>query len=431
MRQVSPGAILAAVAAALSLAALTAPGSASSSGPPPASVPAGFVGAAAPATPAPPRLGVSSAILVAPATGQRLAAVAADARRAIASTTKLMTALITLEHVRQLSTVFAQNDFVAAPVDSQIGLRPGERMSVHDLLLALVLPSADDAAEDLAYNIGRRSVARFVGMMNARARELGLGHTHYSTPSGLDTPGNYSSAADLVTLAGYVLHHQPFFARIVALPRAVLRTGDHVRSVVNRNTLLTRFPWINGVKTGHTSAAGYVLVGSAHRDGFTLLSAVLGTDSESARDANTLALFAYGFHDFRLAAPLVAGTVLARPTVRDRPGAHALLIAAAGLRRVIPRSSRLTLLVQAPRQIAGPLPRLHRQGTVVVLLDGRPVARIPLLLAHALPAVSPLTLAARFLTRGTTLFALVLLLGAALSLAAFRRLRDRGIPLKA
>ena len=83
-------------------------------------------------------------------------------------------------------------------------------MSVHDLLLALMLPSADDAAEDLAYNVGHGSVGRFVAMMNAEARELGLSHTHYSTPIGLDTPGNYSTAGDLVKLASYDLTHSAF-----------------------------------------------------------------------------------------------------------------------------------------------------------------------------------------------------------------------------
>ncbi len=133
-----------------------------------------------------------------------------------------------------------QNDFYASAADSQIGLSPGERMSVHDLLLALLLPSADDAAEDLAYNVGHGSVARFVGMMNARARQLGLKRTHYSTPSGLDTPGNYSTATDLLTLARYLLLHQPWFARAVALPHALLRTGSHARYVTNRNDLVGR-----------------------------------------------------------------------------------------------------------------------------------------------------------------------------------------------
>src|SRR5207302_6492231 len=125
----------------------------------------------------------------------------------IASTTKLMTALLTIEHAG-LEQVFTEPNYYPAAVDSQIGLRPGERMTVHDLMIALLLPSADDAAENLAYNVGHGSVARFVAMMNARARQLHLTRTHYSTPIGLDTPGNYSSAGDLVRLAAYVLRHE-------------------------------------------------------------------------------------------------------------------------------------------------------------------------------------------------------------------------------
>ena len=115
-----------------------------------------------------------------------------------------MTALVTLEH-GPLNRVFADPNYYPAAEDSQIGLEPGERMSVHDLLTAMLLPSADDAAEDLAYNVGHRSVNRFLSMMNARAAQLGLTHTHYTTPIGLDTPGNYSSADDLVDLARYLL----------------------------------------------------------------------------------------------------------------------------------------------------------------------------------------------------------------------------------
>ena len=205
---------------------------------------------------------MSAAALTELSTGQLLYKNRSFSRLPIASTTKLMTALITLEHVKHLGRIFTQNNFYASAVDSQIGLVPGERMSVHDLLLALLLPSADDAAEDLAYNVGHRSVARFVGMMNARARQLGLTRTHYSTPSGLDTPGNYSTATDLLTLARYLLLHQPWFARAVALPHALLKTGSHPRYVANRNDLVGRYSWVRGVKTGHTSGAGYVLVGA-------------------------------------------------------------------------------------------------------------------------------------------------------------------------
>jgi D-alanyl-D-alanine carboxypeptidase (penicillin-binding protein 5/6) len=374
----------------------------------------------------PPALGVRSAVLVEAGTGQWLDSVQANARVPIASTTKLMTALITLEHVK-LGAVFAQEPgYYPAAVDSQIGLVPGERMSVHDLMLAMLLPSADDAAEDLAYNVGHGSAGRFVAMMNARARELGLSHTHYSTPVGLDTPGNFSSAADLVKLAAFLLAHHASFARMVALKTAVLHTGRYTRFVVNRNDLVARYPWINGVKTGHTYGAGYVLVASATRYGMSLLSAVLGTASQGDRDANAVALLDYGFANFRVARPVLKGNVLARPTVRDRPGVRADVIAGVSVTHVVPRSARISVQVHVPHELAGPLKRHAVVGYAVVLAAGHRLARIPLLLAEALPAVSPLTLAARFFLRPSTLVLLAALVAVGIGLIVVRRERTRG-----
>jgi D-alanyl-D-alanine carboxypeptidase (penicillin-binding protein 5/6) len=335
---------------------------------------------------------------------------------------------MTIERVKNLRTIFTQNDYVAAGADSQIGLQPGERMSAHDLLLAMMLPSADDAAEDLAYNVGGRSVARFVGMMNARARELGLRHTHYSTPIGFDTPGNYSSPCDLVVLARYLLQHHRFFRHLVALPSATLKTGRYVRRVINRNDLVGRVPWINGVKTGHTAGAGYVLVGSGTRNGMTLISSVLGTSSETARDENTLALLGYGFKEFHIVEPVKAGTVVARPSVRDRPGYHVAVIAGATFIRVLPHSARVRIRLELPLQLTGPLARHAVVGHLQVLTDGRVVATVPVLLAHHLAAVSKPTSAARFLTRTSTLLVLLgAAIGAFIGLAVTRaRLARRG-----
>jgi D-alanyl-D-alanine carboxypeptidase (penicillin-binding protein 5/6) len=377
----------------------------------------------------PPSLSVSAAALTELSTGQLLYKDRAFSRLPIASTTKLMTALITLEHVKHLGRMFTQNNFYASSADSQIGLVPGERMSVHDLLLALLLPSADDAAEDLAYNIGHRSVARFIGMMNARARQLGLKRTHYSTPSGLDTPGNYSTATDLLTLARYLLLHHPWFARAVTLPHALLRTGNHQRYVTNRNDLVGRYSWVRGVKTGHTSGAGYVLVGAGKSRGMEVLSVVLGTSSEYERDVNTLRLLRYGLSTFRIATPVTAGQVIARPTVKDRPGVRAEVIAASGVVKIVPRSPGLHWEVQVPKQLAGPMKRHAVVGQLTVLQGNRIVARVRLLLAQRLPAVSPLTKAARFLTRPFTLVLLVVLLGAAIAVVAVwrSRARERGV----
>jgi D-alanyl-D-alanine carboxypeptidase (penicillin-binding protein 5/6) len=329
-----------------------------------------------------------------------------------------MTALIVLQHVHKLSTMFTQNEYRSAAIDSQIGLAPGERMSVHDLLLALMLPSADDAAEDLAFNIGHGSVTRFVQMMNAEARKLGLRHTHYTTSIGLDTPGNYSTAADLVRLADYDMTHSAYFARIVGLPRATLRSGGHVRTVVNRNDLVGSYPWIDGVKTGHTLEAGYVLVASGHRGGLALISAVLGTASETSRDANTLALLNYGGANFRVWTPVRKGQVMAQPGVKDQPALHPAVVAAAGYRRILPRSARVGVHVQLPHQLVAPLPAQAVVGTATVTDGRRVLARIPLVLTRRVPALSGITRAARFITRP---LALVAFAAAAASVALLLR----------
>jgi D-alanyl-D-alanine carboxypeptidase (penicillin-binding protein 5/6) len=357
-------------------------------------------------------------------TGQRLYGVNADAPLPVASTTKLMTALVTLERAPMTET-FPYPGTYFSPDASQIGLVRGERMNVHDLLVAMLLPSADDAAQDLAYNIGGGSVARFVAMMNARAAQLGLTHTHYSTPIGFDTPGNYSSAADLVKLAAYLLERYPLFAHIVAQTGAVLHSGNQVRNVVSRDGLVGRVPWIYGVKTGHTNGAGYVLVALARKGGLTLLSAVLGTASESARDQNTLALLNWGYVNFRLTEPVVGGTVLARPTVADQPGKHATVIAARTLSDVIARSSQVQVRVRVPHQLSGPLERTAVVGRAIVLDNGREVNSVPLILARAVPGVSALTLAGRFITQPITLVVLVMLLGGTAALIVRRRLSRR------
>ncbi len=207
----------------------------------------------------------------------------------IASTTKLMTAYVALAHATPGKRLTVQ-PYVPAPEETVAGLLPGQRLTVNDLLKAMLLPSGGDAAHTLAVDLGRGSLTRFVGWMNSAATRLHLGRTHYSTPVGLDTPGNYSTAADLARLARTLLE-DPVFAHIVSLASARLTDGQ---VVVNRNDLVGRYGYVVGVKTGHTASAGYCLVGAGRRDGHTVISVVLGDPNESARDSDTLRLLRYG-----------------------------------------------------------------------------------------------------------------------------------------
>ena len=168
----------------------------------------------------------------------------------------------------------------------------------------------------------------FVRAMNTDAEQLGLRDTHFANPIGLDAPTNYSTAADLAKLAvscGATTSR----ARRWTAARATLQTGARERTVVNRNTLVQEYPWVNGVKTGHTNSAGYLLVGSATRNGITVVSVVMGEPSEAARDADSLTLLRYGLSSFTRQTGLRKGAVLARPKLAYRDE-HVDLVASSG-----------------------------------------------------------------------------------------------------
>jgi D-alanyl-D-alanine carboxypeptidase (penicillin-binding protein 5/6) len=259
-------------------------------------------------------------------------------------------------------------------------------MKVSDLMRGLLLESGNDAAVALAEGVSGSRKA-FVREMNRRARQLGLENTHYENPIGHDADGNYSTARDLVTLATVVRTHA-FFKKIVDSPSGTLKTGVHPRTFKNRNRLVAEVPWVNGVKTGHTQGAGYVLVGSASRNGIQLISAVLDTPSESARDNDTMALFRWAFPRYQRIRAVMKGHPLATAQIRFRAGATLKLLAAHTVRRVVVRGQRssVTVAVHAPQTVEGPIHRGQRLGTAEVSANGRVVAKVSLLAASSVPA---------------------------------------------
>lgn len=336
-------------------------------------------GAAAAGTP--PRLSSKAAIVIDARTGAVLFSQHPDARRAIASTTKLMTALLVIEHASQ-RTIFTAPAYHPAPGESVIGLRKGERMSVHDLLRAMMLPSANDAAHALAVRVGHTEV-RFVRQMNAEAVRLGLSGTHYSTPIGLDDPRNYSTARDLAHLAMIDMRDKSF-ADIVGLPRAKLTTGSHMRLVQNRNDLVGRYPFVDGVKTGTTHDAGNVLVGAGHAHGVSVISVVLGEPSEALRDSDSLALLRYGLAQYKRVQPVVAGKTMARVKVRWY-GKRAELKPSRTVALTLRKGTPVHVKITAPERLDGPLPAHRQVGSVRVLVGGKVVRTVPLVTAAEVP----------------------------------------------
>jgi D-alanyl-D-alanine carboxypeptidase (penicillin-binding protein 5/6) len=233
--------------------------------------------------------------------GEPLASHAAAQPLPIASTTKLMTAYVALKEL-PLDRIVRAAPYEAEYGESLLGLRAGQRISVHDLLYGLILRSGNDAAYDLA-RAAAGSEAAFVRQMNDYAAALGLVDTHYANPIGLDQRGNHSSARDLATLTRRLLRI-PAFARIADSRSAVLRSVRPQRRIETINELLHEAPWITGVKTGHTFGALYVLVGSGRRQGVELISVVIGAPSDEDRYSDALELLDYGFDQYpRLPIP--------------------------------------------------------------------------------------------------------------------------------
>ena len=373
---------------------------------------------AAAQAPDPPAIQAKAAIVVEASTGQVVFERRADDPRPIASTTKLMTALVALE-TAPLDDVLTAVPYDPAPAESLVGLRAGERMSLADLLRALLLPSANDAAETIADGISG-SREQFVEEMNARADELGLEDTSYANPVGLDERGNESSARDLVKLA-LELRRIPFFRDTVDQPRATLESGDRRRVVLNRNRLVRDVGFVDGIKTGRTQQAGYVLVGSATRRGVTVVSAVLGEPTEAARDADSLALLRYGLDRFRRATLVRRGQTLTRTDLRYRDR-RIPLVAGRTERRVLPRGQRTTVRVtDAPEELDGPLAAGARVGTAEVRAGDRVLAEVPLVTARAVEQASLATRLGAVLSSPWAMLLVGLLGACTVLLVALRR----------
>jgi D-alanyl-D-alanine carboxypeptidase (penicillin-binding protein 5/6) len=366
-----------------------------------------------------------AAIVVDARSGEVLLDEGADERHQIASTTKLMTALLVLERAR-LDAVFRAPRYEADAVESQIGLKTGERMRVRDLLAALLLESANDAAATIARNVSGSRRA-FVRDMNARARALGLRSTRYQNPIGFDSARNRSSARDLATLARLLLRN-PTFARIVDRPAARLRSGARRRVVRNRNNLVVNEPFVAGVKTGHTSKADFVLVGAGERRGARVVSVVLGAPSEAARDESTLALLRWGVDQFRRVRVVRDGRPVTTLPVDGRDGERVGLKTSGAVTVTARRGRRPTLLVRSPEEVQGPLPAGSRTGAVEVRDGGRVLRTAPLVTSAAVAAPEPLadlrTPAGLAATAAVVM--LVLLGGAALVWVRSRRSARRG-----
>jgi serine-type D-Ala-D-Ala carboxypeptidase (penicillin-binding protein 5/6) len=311
------------------------------------------------------------------ATGEVLLTRNARARLPMASITKLMTVLVALERAKLGDMVTVDRDAVGV-TGSGVRLRAGERITVRDLVAAALIQSANDAAIALAAHVGHGDEDAFVALMNRRAQQLGLRATRFERADGLDVAGHVSTAHDLNRLAQIAMR-EPAIREVVGVRNTTIAGG---RSLHTWNDLLGEFPGLIGVKTGHTSNAGWCQVAAARGPGFTVYATILGSPSRGERNADLGELLAFGLSLYRLVPVIAADRVYATaelPYGRD----PLRLVAMRPVKRPVRLARALTERVVAPTAVALPVRRGQRLGEVHVYDRGRLVASSPLVASRS------------------------------------------------
>jgi serine-type D-Ala-D-Ala carboxypeptidase (penicillin-binding protein 5/6) len=310
-------------------------------------------------------------------TGEVLLASRAHDRLPIASITKLMTVLVALERSRPGDMVSVDRDAVGV-TGSTIRLRAGERLPVRDLVAAALIQSANDSAVALAEHVGGGDSRPFVEYMNQRARALGLGETQFARPDGLDTAGHYSSASDVTRLALEAMR-SPVVRRLVRQESASISGG---RTLHTWNDLLGEFPGTFGVKTGHTSGAGWNQVAAARGNHVTIYATILGSPSRGVRNADLEELLAWGMSRYAYVPLASADRVYGRIPVEwgfDPVPA----VAARPMRRPVRIGRQLVERVVLPSRLDLPVREGQVVGEVRVYDRKRLLGRTPLVAAEA------------------------------------------------
>jgi D-alanyl-D-alanine carboxypeptidase len=335
--------------------------------------------AAVPALAVGPRVDARAYLVQNGKTGEVLLQHRARERLPIASITKLMTVLVTLDRVRDLDRLVTVSGGAASIGESSIYLRKGERITVRDLIQAALIQSANDAARALAEHVGGGSVSRFVGMMNAKAARLGLRDTHFANPDGLDAFGHYSSARDVTRLARIAMR-KPFVRNVVRRQDAYISGGRHLRTW---NDLLSTYPGLFGVKTGHTAGAGWSEVAAAQLRGVTVYATLLGSPERTVRNDDLAALLTWGLTRYRWVDVVTTSRVYG---IADAPYGRAplALLAPRSARRLVRVDRPLLERVVVPSAVSLPVRLGQRLGHVQVFAGKKLIASRPLVASRAI-----------------------------------------------
>ena len=343
--------------------------------------------------PQPPEVAGRAYLLYDVTARQVLAAKDPDVSVEPASLTKLMTAYLVFDALKAkkitLTQTFGVSERAWKMPGSRMFIDPKMQVPVEDLLKGMIVQSGNDATMALAEGVGG-TVERFVEMMNAQAQALGMKSTRYLNPEGLTAPGHTTTARDLATLATRLMQDFPEYVHYYAIQK-YRYPGTPSSNDTNRNLLLFRDPTVDGLKTGHTAAAGYCLVATAHREvpGLgegkagqrRLLSVVLGAASENARATESQKLLNWGYTAYEAVRLVKAGDAAVEPPVWKGKRATVRLGLPEGVAISVPAGTgkQLKTEVVRPDPLVAPLQAGQTLGMLKVSLpDGTSVAEVPL-----------------------------------------------------
>lgn len=341
-----------------------------------------------------PKIAAQGAALVDGRTGRVLWEKNGDTPLTMASTTKIMTAILVLENADLDGTAEISKNAAHQP-EVHMDLREGEEWRVGDLLSAMMLRSYNDAAVALAeYTSG--SVEDFCAEMTAKAAEIGAEDTVFGSPNGLDgdlpLEQHHATAADMARIAVYALENEEF-CQIIALPEISIaeKNGKRQISVTNADRFLQEYPGAMGIKTGYTNKAGHCFVGAAERDGMRLVSAVLGsgwgTAGKEQKWADTKKLMDFGFLKYRMHKAVEAGTVFGEIGIINSPVETVATVLGEDYEALFSEMEMETLRIEAelPERVEAPIYRGEEVGKARLLLGEEQLAEIPLLAAEDAP----------------------------------------------
>jgi D-alanyl-D-alanine carboxypeptidase (penicillin-binding protein 5/6) len=347
--------------------------------------------------PQPPEIAARAYLLVDLTAQQVLAELDADKPIEPASLTKLMTAYIVFDALKSkkigLQQTFGVSERAWKMPGSRMFIDPKMKVPVEDLIKGMIVQSGNDATIALAEGVGG-TLEHFVQMMNAQAKVLGMKTTGYKNPEGLTEPGHITTARDLSILAGRLMQDFPEYVAYYAIKK-YRYPGTPAANENNRNLLLFRDPSVDGLKTGHTDAAGYCLIATAKREApgvgqRRLLSIVLGASSENARAAESQKLLNWGYTAFDAIKLFDANQAVVSPHVWKGRDSLVKLGRLSPIVVAVPTGSagRIQTQVARPEPLMAPLNRGQAVGVLKVTLDQKPLVDVPLLVLETVEQAS-------------------------------------------